>query len=65
MPGLLRYTSPELVSVIAIISDPYRILVGNANWFADRSDMAGLWTTGNYLVNEVVFFKRGLYGDLR
>lgn len=39
---------------IAIISDPYRVPAGNGNWVTDKSNMAAIWTTGKYPIQEVV-----------
>lgn len=51
---LLCQTVAESGTDVAILSDPYRIPSGNGNWVADRSNMAAIWTTGRYPVQEVV-----------
>jgi hypothetical protein len=51
---LLYQAVAESMTDIAIIAEPYRIPTGNTNWVADRSNMAAIWTSGNYPVQEIV-----------
>ena len=43
---LLCQSVVESNSDVAIISEPYRVPTGNANWIVDKTGLAAIWATG-------------------
>lgn len=51
---LLWQSIVEVKGDVAILSDPYQIPTGNANWISDSTKTAAIWVTGNYPIQVVV-----------